>query len=249
MHPEAMGQWIIDVVDDGLSELDKAERGAPVVARAWADNLETFGVPWPDWAKDAAYHAAMAALLANIGIMREILNAMRDAVAKMGLPTVLRSQATALEAGIGTVQSRISRECSSARLQALAADSWDSDASPHYLAAYEGQEDQIDDLEKSVNGLVRVLRDAAASQDAWYSSNLFNAIGGVVGIAGLVVAVIGGFATPVAWVGLAIGVIGLLLNVIGYFIGRGDSEARATVLSDVLSSTSMTPWAKPSLAL
>ena len=249
MHPEAIGQWIIDVIDDGLGQLDKAELGAPTLARAWADGLETFGVPWPDWAKDAAYHAAMAALEMNIGIMREILNAMRDAVAKMGLPTVLRTEATALEAGIGSVQSRIARECSSARLQALGSDKWDSDASPHYLAAYEGQEDQIDDLEKSVSGLVRVLRDAAASQDAWYSSNLFNAIGGVVGIAGLVVTIVGGLTTPLAWVGLAIGVIGLLLNVIGHFIGRGDSEARASVLSDVLSSTAMSPWAKPSFAL
>lgn len=249
MHPEAMGQWIIDVIDDGLRELEKAERGAPAVARAWADGLSTFGVPWPDWAKDAAYHAAMAALLANIGIMREILSAMRDAVAQMGLPTVLRAEADKLVAGIGAVQRRVDAECTTARLPGLSSAGWESDAARHYLAAYDTHEDQIDEIETSVNGLVRVLRDAAASQDAWYSSNLFNAIGGVVGIAGLVVAIIGGFATPVAWVGLAIGIIGLLLNVIGYFIGRGDSEARAAVLSDVLSSTAMPSWPKPSFAL
>lgn len=246
MHPEAMGQWIIDVIDDGLSELEKAERGAPAVARDWADGLETFGVPWPDWAKDAAYHAAMSALIANIGIMREILAAMRDQVAKMGLPTVLRAEAAALVEGIGRVQSRIDVECSSARLRGLTSDSWESDASHHYLAAYESQEDQVDDLKESVDGLVRVLRDAATSQDTWYSSNLFNAIGGVVGIAGFVVSIVGGLATPIAWVGFAIGIIGILLNVIGFFIGQGDSEARATVLSEVLSSTRLTPWAKPS---
>lgn len=249
MHPEAMGQWIIDVIDDGLRELANAERGAPVVARAWADDLSTFGVPWPDWAKDAAYHAAMAALLADIGIMREILNAMRDLVARMGFPTVLRAEADKLVQGIGSVQSRVDAECTTARLRGLGSDAWESDAARHYLAAYDTHEDQVDELQESVDGLVRVLRDAAASQDAWYSSNLFNAIGGVVGIAGLVATIIGGFATPVAWVGLAIGIIGLLLNVIGYFIGRGDSESRASVLSDVLSSTALPSWPKPSFAL
>ena len=248
MHPEAMGQWILDVIDDGLRELDRAERGAPAVAREWADSLSTFGVPWPDWAKDAAYHAAMAALLANIGIMREILNAMRDRVARMGLPTVLRAEADKLVHGIGTVQSRVDAECTTARLAGLGSGAWDSDAARHYLSAYDLHEDQIDELETSIDALVRVLRDAAASQDAWYSSNLFNAIGGVVGMAGLVVAIVGGFATPVAWVGLAIGIIGLLLNVIGYFIGRGDSESRASVLSGVLSSTALPSWPQPSFA-
>lgn len=70
----------------------------------------------------------------------------------------------------------------------------------------------------------------------------------MVGIAGLVVAIIGGFATPVAWVGLAIGIIGLLLNIIGYFIGRGDSGSRASVLSDVLTSTALPSWPKPAFA-
>jgi hypothetical protein len=249
MHPEAMGQWIIDIIDDGLRQLDLADQGAPLVARAWADSLSTFGVPWPDWAKDAAYHAAMAGLTAQFGIMREILNLMRDCVARMGLPTVLRTEADALEAGIGATRVRIADECSSENLRGLTNDGWISDAAQNYLSAYEGQEDQIDELETAIAGMVRVLRDSAASQDAWYSSNLFNAIGGVVGIAGLVVAIIGGFATPVAWVGLAIGIVGLLLNVIGYFIGRGDSEARAAVLSEVLTSSALPAWPKPAFAL
>lgn len=43
--------------------------------------------------------------------------------------------------------------------------------------------------------------------------------------------------------------VALLLNVTGYFIGRGDSESRASVLSDVRSSTALPSWPKPSFAL
>lgn len=248
MHPEAMGQWILDVIDDGVRDLDRLEAVAPGLLRDWADNLETFGVDWPDWAKDAAYHTVMAGFSVQVGVLREILNAMRDRVARMGLPTVLRSEAAALEAGIGSVQERIATQCSSANLGGLTSAGWDSPASPHYLSAYEGQEDQVDALKTAVDGLVRVLNDAADSQDNWYSGNLFNTIGGVVGIAGLVVAIVGGIVTPLGWVGLALGIVGLLLTVIGYFIEAGDSQGRADTLTEVLSTTQLPAWSRPAFA-
>lgn len=65
--------------------------------------------------------------------------------------------------GIGSVQRRIDAECTTTRVRGLDSDAWDSDASRHYLTAYDSHEDQIDELETSVGGLVRVLRDAAAS--------------------------------------------------------------------------------------
>lgn len=172
MHPEALGQWIIDCLDDALKGVAEAEKALPVGARIWADHLNTFGVPWPDWAKDSAYHAAMAATTFQLGVLREVLHFVRDQVAGWGLPTVLRNAANRLEQGLGKKVNDFSSSMRIEDLKGLDSSTWTSDAASSYSSGFQDQEDQVDKLGKMVDALIRVLRDSASSQDSWYLENL-----------------------------------------------------------------------------
>ena len=243
-----MGQAIIDAIDEGVRTLNDAKRQAPPVFRRIADDLNTWGVPWPDFAKDAAYEAAIWAFNQQTDIAIEILLTCRDLVARMGLPTVLRNEASAIKAGILATQASLENAVTLQNLEGLSQSTWISDAAAHYSTAFSDHEDQIDDLKQTVEGLIRVLEDAADSQDSWYSSNLFNTVGATVSIAGLVVAIATGVSGWGAIIGLIIAIVGVLVSLIGYFLEAGNSQGRADTLSGVLSGSTLPEWPRPSFS-
>lgn len=248
MHPEPMGQWAIDQIDEALRTLEIGEAAAPAMIRAWADGLQSFGVSWPDWAKDASYAAAYSYVMGELGTMRFLLVTTRHNIARLGLPTVLRTEATALESGIAAIRTRIAEECSSERLVALTNTAWSSTASPHYLSAYEGQEDQLDSLRVTVATMIRVLRDAADQQDAWYEENLMNVIGTALGVLGVVTAIVGGGVSPLAWVGYISTVIGMLMSGIAYLMQYNGSVEAANALREELAADPLPAWPRPAFA-
>lgn len=255
MHPEATGQWIIDVIDQALQGIDIVERALPGLLRQWADNLSTFGTAWPDWAKDSAYYAGMALVTAQLGILRDTYKLLREMVLGWGLPTVLRNEAQRIDEGLGRILKDLDTEIRVEALNGLNSETWDSAAAAKYLTAFHDQDEQLDDLEKVADALVRVLRDSASSQDDFYADNLFNIIGTAFGVAGLVLSIVGlvgsvaaGAGVPVAIAGLVIGIIGILLNIIGFALAGQGSTDRAAVLSGVLDAAPINAWPRSTFA-
>lgn len=242
MHPEALGREIIRVLDDTLAGIADIERILPGVLRDAADKLEFMGVPYPDWAKDAAYEAAFTTVTIQLTILRESVNFMRDEVAKWGMPTQLREEATRLENGVRAAFSGLETDADISEMDGLKDAAWDSPIVDRYSEAFYEQRDQVSDLLAPIDALIRVLRDSASSQDSWYSENLLATIGYCVSVAGVAVALGTGVTGVGAVVGLVIGIIGVIVSAIGVLLTAPASQSRADTLTGVLSGAQITEW-------
>lgn len=242
MHPEALGREIIRVLDDTLRAIADIERILPGVLRGAADRLEFMGVPYPDWAKDAAYDAALTTVTIQLTILRESVNFMRDEVAKWGMPTQLRDEATRLEIGVRAAFSGLDDAADISRMDGLKDAAWDSPIVDRYSEAFHEQRDQVSDLLAPIDALIRALRDSASSQDSWYSENLLAGIGYCVSVAGVAVALGTGVTGVGAIVGLVIGIIGVIVSAIGVLLTSPASQSRADALTAVLSGAPIPEW-------
>lgn len=242
MHPELIGREILRAIDGAMGEIDTLFRTAPAALRAAADSLTYLGLPYPDWAKDAAYEAALATVMLQLTVAREALDFLRDEVAKWGMPTQLRSEAFRLETQVRTLFAGLADDSDLASMEALQDAAWDSPIVDMYSQAFQEQRDQIVQMIPVVDALTRTLRDSAASQDSWYQENLLAGVGFGVSTAGVVALIVTGVSGIGAIVGAVITLIGWILSAIGQMLTHPASQGRADTLIAVLRDAHIPEW-------
>lgn len=248
MHPEPLVRGMLELIDEALAALAEAERDAPDAVRRWADDLTTFGVPWPQWAKDSLYHLNLGALLAEIGILRESFELLRAVIGMFGLPSVLRAEAQKFQGAVLDPLTELHSDMQLSKLLGDDAEVWRSGATDSYKDAYEEQRDHLTTVQTRIEEIIQGLEDAAEQQEAFFTDSLLAVIGLEVSAAGLAVTIATGWTGVGAIIGIVISAIGLVVSLIGVIKTFFEADSQAQAVNETRRGEPLPQWPESAFA-